>query len=113
MPDVISGLAARRHDGQTLVAFAAEHGPEGPAERARASSPPRASMRSSSTTSPPEGIGFDAAENEVTILTAARTEGEPAERHVARAGKELIAAAILDAVEEMRPARWEQEARYV
>jgi phosphopantothenoylcysteine decarboxylase/phosphopantothenate--cysteine ligase len=38
------------------------------------------------------GIGFDAADNEVWIVT------ESEERHVPRASKERIAAAILDAV---------------
>ena len=38
------------------------------------------------------GIGFDAADNEVWIVT------REAERHVAKAPKERIAAAILDTV---------------
>jgi phosphopantothenoylcysteine decarboxylase/phosphopantothenate--cysteine ligase len=38
------------------------------------------------------GIGFDSTENEVTIVTA---DGE---RHVPRASKTRVAAAILDAV---------------
>ena len=41
-------------------------------------------------------IGFDAADNEVTIVTAA------GERHVPRAPKETVAAAILDEVERLR-----------
>jgi phosphopantothenoylcysteine decarboxylase/phosphopantothenate--cysteine ligase len=38
------------------------------------------------------GIGFDAADNEVWIITAA------GEHHVARTPKERVAAAVLDAV---------------
>ncbi len=41
-------------------------------------------------------IGFDVDANEVTILTAA------GERHVPRASKAEVAAAILDAVERLR-----------
>ena len=41
-------------------------------------------------------IGFDAADNEVTIVTAG------GERHVPLGSKETIAAAILDAVESIR-----------
>ena len=41
-------------------------------------------------------IGFDASDNEVTIVTAA------AERHVPLATKEVVAAAILDELEALR-----------
>ena len=67
---------------------------------AATSSPARDWTRSSSTTSPQPGIGFDTAENEVTILTAAGGE-----RHVARVGKEQVAAAVLDALQPL----WEKE----
>ena len=49
-------------------------------------------MPSSLTTSAAPGIGFDAADNEVWIVTA------DDERHVPKASKARIAAAILDAV---------------
>jgi phosphopantothenoylcysteine decarboxylase/phosphopantothenate--cysteine ligase len=42
------------------------------------------------------GIGFDATENEVTILTASGS------RHVPRAAKAEVAGAILDAVLSLR-----------
>ena len=44
-----------------------------------------------------EGVGFEAADNEVVVVTA---DGE---REVPRASKEEVAAAVLDVVEEMRP----------
>jgi phosphopantothenoylcysteine synthetase/decarboxylase len=43
------------------------------------------------------GIGFDTAENEVTILTA-----DGGERQVARARKDQVARAVLDEVERIR-----------
>ena len=45
-------------------------------------------------------IGFDAGENEVTILTA-----DGAERHVPRSRKEHVARAVLDEVERLRATR--------
>jgi phosphopantothenoylcysteine decarboxylase/phosphopantothenate--cysteine ligase len=42
------------------------------------------------------GIGFDAAENEVTILTV-----DGGEREVARTSKEAVAAAVLDEVQRL------------
>ncbi len=101
-PDVISGLAAHRHEGQTLVAFAAEHGADGLAN-ARGKLTAKGVDAIVLNDISREGIGFDATENEVTILTAG-TNGTPAERHVARAAKEQIAGAILDTVEELRGA---------
>jgi phosphopantothenoylcysteine decarboxylase/phosphopantothenate--cysteine ligase len=88
--DVLSGLAALRRPGQVLVGFAAETG-------AGALEYGRDKLRRKNLdvvvvndVSMP-GIGFDARENEVTILAA---DGE---RHVPRAPKAEIAGAILDA----------------
>ena len=79
--DVLSGAGARAAaPGQTLVGFAAEHGRAARSttarEQARAQGPRRGRA---STTSPRPDIGFDAPDNEVTIVTA---DGE---RHVPRA----------------------------
>lgn len=91
--DVLAGLAARRRAGQTLVGFAAEHG-EGLAEaRGKLERKGLDAVVLNDISRP--GIGFDAADNEVTLVTAA------GERHVPRAGKAEIAAAILDAVQEL------------
>ena len=88
---MLSGLAARRRPGQLLVGFAAETGDRaleygrGKLERKQLDA-----VVVNDVGAP--GIGFDSAENEVTILTA---DGE---RHVPRAAKAAVAAAVLDAV---------------
>jgi phosphopantothenoylcysteine decarboxylase/phosphopantothenate--cysteine ligase len=94
--DVLSSLSALRRPGQVLVGFAAETGPE-------ALEYGRGKLRRKNLdvvvvndVSNP-GIGFDARDNEVTILSA---EGE---RHVPRAPKAEIAGAILDAASSRRP----------
>ena len=90
--DVLTALGERRRDGQLLVGFAAETGAEG-LERAREKlSRKRADLFVFNDVSRP-GIGFDASENEVTLLTGS------GERAVAKAPKEEIAGAILDEVE--------------
>ena len=102
-PDVISGLAARRLVGQTLVAFAAEHGAEG-LQSARGKLAAKGVDAVVFNDISAAGIGFDSTENEVTILTASGPGEEPGEHHVPKAGKEWVAAAILDAVERLRGA---------
>ena len=93
--DVLTGLSARRRDGQTLVGFAAEHGPGG-LERAREKlARKRLDAIVCNDVSTP-GIGFDAEHNAVTIITAER------EQHVALADKRVIAEAVLDAIETLR-----------
>ena len=90
--DVLSLLGERRRDGQLLVGFAAETG-EGGLERARAKLARKgADLFVLNDVSRPD-IGFDASDNEVTLLAAS------GERTVAKAPKEEIAAAILDEVE--------------
>ena len=89
--DVLTGLAARRRPGQLIVGFAAETG-----ERALEYGRGKLARKNldavvvNDVSAP--GIGFDAVENEVTILTAEQ------ERHVPRTTKAEVAAAILDAV---------------
>jgi phosphopantothenoylcysteine decarboxylase/phosphopantothenate--cysteine ligase len=94
-PDVLSGLAAARHPGQTIVGFAAEHG-----DAALAYARDKLARKGLDAIVVNDisrsDIGFDTAENEVTIITAA------GERPVARAPKEKIAAAILDVVAQLR-----------
>jgi phosphopantothenoylcysteine decarboxylase / phosphopantothenate---cysteine ligase len=93
--DVLSGLAARRRRDQVLVGFAAEHGP-GAIDYARAKLERKRLDAVVLNDISQSGIGFDAAENEVTILTVG------GERHVPRAGKDQVARAVLDAVERLR-----------
>src|SRR3954466_9841054 len=90
--DVLSALGERRHDRQLLVGFAAETGAAG-IERAREKLARKgADLFVLNDVSRPD-IGFDASENEVTLLAAS------GERTIAKAPKEEIAAAILDEVE--------------
>src|SRR3954452_20060655 len=89
--DVLSMLAERRRPGQVLVGFAAEHG-AGPVAYGRGKLERKKLDAVVVNDVSGAGIGFDAADNEVWIVTA---DGE---RHVPRASKERIAAAILDVV---------------
>src|SRR5581483_220118 len=92
--DVLATLGATRREGQLLVGFAAETG-EGGLERARAKLARKgADLFVFNDVARPD-IGFDAAENEVTLVTA------DAERPLAKAPKDEIAAAVLDEVERL------------
>jgi len=93
--DVIAGLAAQRHSGQTLVGFAAEHG-ERAIECGRAKLMGKGLDAVVVNDISRTDIGFEADANEVTIITA---DGE---RHVPRASKMQVAGAILDAIERLR-----------
>jgi phosphopantothenoylcysteine decarboxylase/phosphopantothenate--cysteine ligase len=111
-PDVLSGLSQRRRPGQVLVGFAAEHGEggepgegEGSAEgRERILDHARAKLACKRLDAvvlndvARAGIGFDAAENQVTVLAADGTVTE-----LARAAKDTIADGILDCVQALRP----------
>jgi phosphopantothenoylcysteine decarboxylase/phosphopantothenate--cysteine ligase len=102
--DVLSGLAAMRRDGQTLVGFAAEHG-ERAVEAAREKLAAKGLDALVVNDISREDIGFDVDANEVTILLSPR-DGSPIEtRHVPRAHKADVAEAILDAAEQLRASR--------
>jgi phosphopantothenoylcysteine decarboxylase/phosphopantothenate--cysteine ligase len=95
--DVLALLAERRRPGQWLIGFAAEHG-SGAARRGREKLlRKRVDAIVVNDISRPD-IGFDAAENEVTIVTAAGSQAVP------RAGKRAVAGAVLDAVAGLRGA---------
>jgi phosphopantothenoylcysteine decarboxylase/phosphopantothenate--cysteine ligase len=94
--DVISGLAARRRPGQVLVAFAAEHGPEA-IQEGRAKLERKGVDAVVVNDISRADIGFDAAFNEVVILS--RDGGT---RTVEKAGKEMVARAVLNEVERLR-----------
>jgi phosphopantothenoylcysteine decarboxylase/phosphopantothenate--cysteine ligase len=89
--DVLATLAARRRPDQLLVGFAAEHG-----NGALANAHEKLERKGldaivvNDVSSP--GIAFDAADNEVTVVTG------NSEVHVPRASKAEVATAILDAV---------------
>jgi phosphopantothenoylcysteine decarboxylase/phosphopantothenate--cysteine ligase len=93
--DILAALARERRPGQTLVGFAAETG-AGAIERARAKLERKAvDAIVFNDVSRPE-IGFDSADNEVTIVERG------GEHQVALAAKEAVAEAILDRVEALR-----------
>jgi phosphopantothenoylcysteine decarboxylase / phosphopantothenate---cysteine ligase len=89
--DVLSTLAERRRDGQLIVGFAAETGARALEYGREKLARKRLDAVIVNDVAAP-GIGFDAPENEVTIVS------RDTELHVARSGKAEIAAAILDAV---------------
>jgi phosphopantothenoylcysteine decarboxylase/phosphopantothenate--cysteine ligase len=93
--DVLSSLSDRRRPDQLLIGFAAEHG-----EGALAYGREKLSRKNLDAIVVNDiggaGIGFESPDNEVWIVTAQD------ERHVPRASKGRIAAAILDAVLSLR-----------
>ena len=93
--DVLAALAGERRPGQTLIGFAAEHG-AGAVQRGRAKLERKGLDAIVVNDISRAEIGFDAPDNEVTIVTAG------AERHVPLGSKEAVAAAILDEVEALR-----------
>jgi phosphopantothenoylcysteine decarboxylase/phosphopantothenate--cysteine ligase len=92
--DVLAELGRQRTNGQVLVGFAADQGKRG-LERAREKLARKAVDLVVFNDVAADGIGFDAADNEVVLVSA---DGE---RSVARAPKPRIAAEVLDAVEEL------------
>jgi phosphopantothenoylcysteine decarboxylase/phosphopantothenate--cysteine ligase len=93
--DVVAALASERRDDQTLVGFAAEHGGD-PLARAREKLDRKGLDAIVVNDVSRSEIGFESAQNEVTIV----------ERHEATAvplaSKDDVADAILDRVEAMR-----------
>jgi len=93
--DVLAGLSAARSPGQTVVGFAAEHG-EGAAERGRHKLEAKGLDAVVVNDISRAGIGFDAADNEVTVVT------DTGQREVPRGSKAEVAGAVLDEVERLR-----------
>jgi phosphopantothenoylcysteine decarboxylase / phosphopantothenate---cysteine ligase len=93
--DIVAAVAAGRRPDQTVVGFAAEHG-TGAVERGRAKLARKGLDAVVVNDISRADIGFDSAENEVTIVLA---DGE---REVGRRPKSEVAAAILDEVERFR-----------
>jgi phosphopantothenoylcysteine decarboxylase/phosphopantothenate--cysteine ligase len=88
-PDVLSGLAAARRPGQVLIGFAAETGAETAVAYGRDKLARKGLDAVVVNDVAQAGIGFDATDNEVTIVTA---DGDQA---VPRADKAAIARAVL------------------
>jgi phosphopantothenoylcysteine decarboxylase/phosphopantothenate--cysteine ligase len=99
--DVLSGLAARRRPGQTLIGFAAEHG-EQALERAREKLAAKGIDAVVVNDISRADIGFDTDANEVTILSAPGDRSRIEALHVPRASKAAVADAILDAAQRLR-----------
>jgi phosphopantothenoylcysteine decarboxylase / phosphopantothenate---cysteine ligase len=93
--DVLATVAAKRRTGQLVIGFAAEHGHQG-IERARAKLERKRLDAIVFNDVSREGIGFDADENEVTFVTSS------GESLVSRRGKDEVAAALIDQVQELR-----------
>jgi phosphopantothenoylcysteine decarboxylase/phosphopantothenate--cysteine ligase len=95
--DVLAALSARRRPGQVLVGFAAEHGGDFIA-RARGKLERKGlDAIVVNDVSDPE-IGFDSADNEVTVVE------RDSETPVPRGSKRAVAEAVLDRVEALRAA---------
>jgi phosphopantothenoylcysteine decarboxylase/phosphopantothenate--cysteine ligase len=92
--DVLATLGAERRPGRLLVGFAADQGELG-LERARQKLTNKNADLFVFNDVGREDIGFDTADNEVTLVSAA------GERLVAKASKPEIAAAVLDEVERL------------
>ena len=90
--DVARALGASRRDGQVLVAFGAESGEEGLARKRAMLADKNVDLVVYNDVGRAD-IGFESADNEVTLVTGA------GERTVPKASKPVIAAAILDEVE--------------
>ncbi len=99
--DVLGTLASERRPDQTLVGFAAEHG-EGAVERARDKLRRKGLDAVVVNDISRSEIGFDVADNEVTIITATEDLAVP------RGPKGAVAAAVLDAVEALRASAGER-----
>jgi phosphopantothenoylcysteine decarboxylase / phosphopantothenate---cysteine ligase len=93
-PDVLALLGGRERDGQVLVGFGAEAGEAGLERKRRMLADKNLDLVVYNDVSV-AGIGFDAPDNEVTLVTRA------GERRLARAPKGQIAAGILDEVEQL------------
>jgi phosphopantothenoylcysteine decarboxylase/phosphopantothenate--cysteine ligase len=92
-PDILASLVATRRAGQTIVGFAAEHGPAGIARAREKLERKHVDLIAYNNIAEP-GIGFDSEDNELTLIS--RSD----ERVLARAAKSRIAEQLLDAIEQ-------------
>jgi phosphopantothenoylcysteine decarboxylase/phosphopantothenate--cysteine ligase len=92
--DVLQSLGERRTNGQVLVGFAAETGPQGLARAREKLNRKRVDLVVYNDVARHD-IGFDSDENEVVLVTAS------GERRVGKASKDRIAATIVDTAEEL------------
>ncbi len=93
-PDILRLLAGQRENGQVLVAFGAETGSDG-LDRKRAMLDAKGVDLVVVNDIGRADIGFDSDQNEVEIVARSGV------RHVPKASKDHVAAAILDEVERL------------
>ena len=92
--DVLAAIGASRQPGQVIVGFAADEAEAG-LERAREKRRAKnADLFVYNDVSRPD-IGFDSTENEVVVVS------ENGDRHIAKAPKRVVAAAVFDEVERL------------
>jgi phosphopantothenoylcysteine decarboxylase / phosphopantothenate---cysteine ligase len=92
--DVLRTLGEQRTNGQVLIGFAADHGDDGLARAREKLQRKRVDLVVYNDVSRGD-IGFDSEDNEVVLVSAS------GERHVEKASKDQIAAAIVDRAEEL------------
>ncbi|MBS1676905.1 MAG: bifunctional phosphopantothenoylcysteine decarboxylase/phosphopantothenate--cysteine ligase CoaBC [Actinobacteria bacterium] len=95
--DILAAIAASRGEGQIVVGFAAEHGGDAVGRAREKLTRKGADLIVLNDVSDPT-IGFESAENAVTLVAATD------EVEVPKAGKDAVAEAILDRVERLRTA---------
>ena len=93
-PDVLAAIGAARRPGQVIVGFAADEAEAG-LERAREKRRVKNADLFVYNDVSRHDIGFDAADNEVVVVS------ENGDRRVAKAPKRVVAAAVLDEVERL------------
>jgi phosphopantothenoylcysteine decarboxylase/phosphopantothenate--cysteine ligase len=94
--DVLRELGERRRDGQVLIGFAADRGETGIARAREKLAAKRSDLIVFNDVSR-DDIGFDAADNEVVLVSAA------GERRIRKAPKERIASEIVDEIVKLVP----------
>jgi phosphopantothenoylcysteine decarboxylase/phosphopantothenate--cysteine ligase len=92
--DVLHSLGERRTNGQVLVGFSAETGPDGLSRAREKLNRKRVDLVVYNDVAR-DDIGFDSDENEVVLVTAS------GERRLEKAPKDRIAATIVDTAEEL------------
>ncbi len=92
--DVLAQLGEQERNGQVLVGFGAESGEAGLERKRRMLTDKNIDLVVYNDVATP-GIGFDAADNEVTLMT------KGGERQLEKASKGEIAAGIVDEVERL------------
>jgi phosphopantothenoylcysteine decarboxylase/phosphopantothenate--cysteine ligase len=96
--DVLAEAARARREGQVIVGFAAEHGPEAVTRAREKLARKGLDAIVVNDISRPD-IGFDSDQNEVVII------GRAGELHVPRSSKAEVATRVLDFVQELRSGR--------